>query len=149
MCHCSYGYLKYWHFTYYPSYSHRGVIGLPVLTTLAAALPGRSWGVSVAWAQSADSTTTNTWWNKWVELIVCHVVTCSCTLNPDSSVLWNDKMLLSHESVLRWKMWLGGLVIVYQSVCSIHFSVLTLAKHEDNQILAAFAFDAHPNQLTE
>lgn len=40
------------------------VIGLPVLPTLTAALPGQSWGVSVGWAQSADSTTTNTWLNK-------------------------------------------------------------------------------------
>lgn len=43
----------------------------------------------------------------------------------------------------------GELVIGYQSVCSIHFSVLKLVKHEDNQILAAFAFDVHPDQLTE
>lgn len=102
----------------------------------------------VCWlAQRADST--NTWWNKCMELIVCHVVTYSRTLNPDSSVLSNDKMLLSHESMIRWKMWLGESVKAYQSVCSIHFSVLTLLKPEDNQILTAFAFVAHPDELTE
>lgn len=149
MCHCSYGYLQYWHFAYCPSCSHRGGIGLLVLPTLTAALPGQSWGVPVTGLKSTDSTTTNFWWNKRVELILSHVVTCSCTLNPGSSALSNDKRLLSHESMPRRKMWLGELVVAYQSACSIHFSVLRLVKHENNQILAAFAFDVHPDQLTE
>ena len=38
---------------------------------------------------------------------------------------------------------LRELVMTYKSVCSIRFSVLRLAKHEDNQILAAFTFDVH------
>jgi len=45
--------------------------------------------------------------------------------------------------MVGWKCVLGEPVMTYKSICSIRFSVLGLVKHEDNQILAAFAFDVH------
>lgn len=73
-----------------------------------------------------------------------HVKSCSYTLVPDSSVLSNDKCFITAQiEHLDGKCVLGELVGIYKLVCSIHFSVLGLAKHEDSQIWAAFTFDVH------
>ena len=52
-------------------------------------------------------------------------------------------MFYHRSQCLDGKCVLGELVVTYELVCSICFSVLGLVKHEDNQILAAFAFDVH------
>lgn len=50
---------------------------------------------------------------------------------------------------LDGKCVLGELVGTYKLVCSIRFSVLGLAKHEDSQIWAAFTFDVYLESMSQ